>query len=200
MHRRGFCMGALAAACAAGFGRAHPDHRDGALVIDVLIVREGDRVDVAMRTPLELLSGVGLPLIGDHDVDPVAFRRPDPIVGDGRTYEARAVAATLRAFRLEQGGVETPLEAKAVRLAPEDVAGPLERGWSGIGAVPEPARPVDARHGYLDIHFAGPARDGAVSFAPTLGPGSGVAFRVAAGRDAEPVTLPPGAEPARLAP
>ena len=96
MDRRSFCGGALAALFAATGVVAHPDHREGDLFIDVLVGQEADRVDVHMSTPLDLLSGVGLPLAGASYGDAIAFREPDPIVGVGRTHEERAVAAVER--------------------------------------------------------------------------------------------------------
>lgn len=208
MDRRSFCAGVLAALLAAAGVRAHPDHREvreGGLVIDIVVSRNADRVDVLMRTPLDLLSGVGLPLTGDWYVDVVAFRGPDPIAGDGRTYEERAVSAVRSAFRLEQDGAAVPLMARSVRLVPADGGAPeaLDTGRTTIAAGSAGPKPlIDARNGFLDVHFTGDIGDGPVVFVPALATGAGsmVTFRVVAGESEEPISVSGGGEPVRLAP
>lgn len=205
MDRRSFCLGALAALLAATGAHAHPDHREGDLFIDVLVSHEADRVDVLMRTPLDLLSGVGLPLTGESYVDVVAFREPDPIVGDGRTYEERAVSAVRSAFRLEQNGAAIPLTARSARLAPGDgsASESFDAGRLTTGSEPADPKPlIDAHHGFLDVHFTGDVEGGPMVFVPALGAGAGsiVTFRVAGHEDEEPITVSGGGEPVRLSP
>ena len=204
MDRRCFCVGVLAALLAATGVHAHPDHREGALIIDVVVSRNADRVDVLMRTPLDLLSGVGLPLTGEWYVDVLAFREPVPIAGDGRTYEERAVSAVRSAFRLEQDGATVPLKAHSVRLSPADGGAPeaFDTGRTTVAGGPAGAKAlIDARHGFLDVHFTGETGDGPVAFVPALaGAGSMVSFRVAAGGSEEPIAVSGGGEPVRLAP
>ena len=204
MDRRSFCVGALAIFAATGV-LAHPDHREGDLFIDVLVSRGTDRVDVLMRTPLDLLSGVGLPLIGASYVDVIAFREPDTIVGDGRTYEERAVSAVRSAFRLEQDGVAVPLLVHSARLAPGDGSASDAFDATRMTAEGEPADPkplIDARHGFLVVHFTGAVGGGPMVFVPALGAGAGsiVTFRVAGHEDEEPITVSGGGEPVRLDP
>ena len=205
MNRRSFCVGALAALSTVTGVHAHPDHREGDLFIDVLVSHAADRVDVLVRTPLDLLSGVGLPLTGESYVDVVAFREPDPIVGDGRTYEERAVGAVQSAFRLEQNGAAIPLTARSARLAPGDgsASESFDAGRLTTGSEPADPKPlIDAHHGFLDIHFTGDVAGGPLLFVPALGAGAGstVTFRVAGHEDKEPITVSGGGEPVRLGP
>ncbi len=201
MDRRTFCASALAALFAATGVNAHPDHRDGDLFIDVLVSQEADRVDVIMRTPLDLLSGVGLPLTGASYVDAIAFREPDPVVGDGRTYEERAVSAVRSAFRLEQDGAAIPLIVRSARLAPGDGTADFDaRRLTAEGEALDTKPLIDAHHGFLDIHFTGDVEGGPMVFVPALGAGAGstVTFRIAADESEEPVTVSGGGEPVQL--
>lgn len=189
MDRRSFCLGALAALSAATGVQAHPDHREGELFIDVLVSHGADHVDVLVRTPLDLLGSVGLPLTGASYVDVVAFREPDPIAGDGRTYEERAVAAVESAFRLEQDSTAVPLTVRSARLAPGDGSASDAFDTGRLTAAAEPAdteRLVDAHRGFLDVHFTGGVGAGPLLFVPALGAGSTVTFRVAADGDEAP--------------
>jgi hypothetical protein len=205
MDRRCFCAWTLAALLAAPGVGAHPDHRDGDLHIDIVVEHTGDRVDVIVRTPLELFEGVGLPLTGRNYVDVAAFREPDPIVGDGRTYEERAVAAVRGAFRLVQEGSPVPLQAVAAHLAPDDGLSPeahVAGAASGGAAMGEGGRLIDAHHGFLDIHFTGELGYGPVDFVPALAAGAGsmVTFRLIVGDGSAPVTVANEGAPVRLAP
>jgi hypothetical protein len=104
-------LDARRAVAAPGVG-AHPDHRDGDLHIDVVVGHTAGRVDVIVRRPLELFEGVGLPLAGRNYVDVAAFREPDPIVGDRRTYVSERTRSAPddrrldRADRLAHGACE----------------------------------------------------------------------------------------------
>lgn len=181
---------------------AHPDHRSGDPTIDVRVTREGRRIEAVVRTPLDLLMGVGLPLRGERLVDRAAFGKPDPIANDGRSYRDRAVEAVRRAFRIEVDGRGVALEPVTTRLLPgaEDhrqrVAGDPVASSAGEG-------PVDARTGSLEVRFVGEADRAPMTFVPTLGPavGSGVVFHlwsrisadipIAVAGDARPVELMP---------
>jgi len=167
----------LASTGASGVARAHMENMPETLRMTVHVQRHGATLEVLIRTPLILLTNVGLPLRGDHDVDAVAFYEDDPHVPGDATYAERASQAVLRAIRIDAGSTRLPLEAERVRLAPEDDA-----AFTTIDGGAEPASssasaawtgpPVHHHRGYLDIlaHASLPARTGELALTPVVGP------------------------------
>ena len=193
MDRRTFC-GFLAVGLLQGLPRAHghPEHREGGFVITVHAKDRDGRLVVLVRTPLDLMTGVGLPLRGERTVDVSAFDLPDPLDRGGRTHSDRAASAVQKAFRLEAGGTNLPLTVRAVRLSGPH-ARPFESFDSALAHIangpPEGSSEIDARYGFLDIRFQAlqdgiPADgDAPLRFIPTLGSavGSTVTFRIGCG-------------------
>jgi len=201
MGLRTFCLALAVALLASGSARAHPADWHGGFVIELHAARHADFINLLVRVPLELLTGVGLPLRGDRLVDTAAFRRADPIAADGRTYEDRAVSAVAKAFRLEQAGGAISLRAKTARLsAGGDAAfhGYREARAHLAADASAIADAVDARDGFLDIHFVGAVDGGPVLFVPSLGSavGSAVTFHIARG-DGEATVMLAGDGPPR---
>ena len=163
----------LASTGASGVARAHMEDMPETLRMTVHVQRHGATLEVLIRTPLILLTNVGLPLRGDHDVDAVAFYEDDPHVPGDATYAERASQAVLRAIRIDAGSTPLPLEAQRVALAPEDDA-----AFTIVGEGAEPASaawtatPVHHHRGYLDIlaHAPLPAQTGELALTPVVGP------------------------------
>lgn len=157
---------------ASGGARAHMEDMPETLRMTVHVQRHGSTLEVLIRTPLILLTNVGLPLRGAHDVDAVAFHEDDPIVPGDATYAERASRAVLRAIRIAAGSTPLRLEAQRVALAPEEDATFTTTIDDGAASAASTRTAVHHHRGYLDVlaHAPLPARSGELALTPIVGP------------------------------
>lgn len=189
----GAVLAALLSLGTPGPGAAHPEHGEDHFVVEVHVLRDASGLEALVRVPLGLLTGVGLPLKGARDVDVAAFRRADPVLGDGTTYAQRAAAAVGRAFRVTAGGEPVALSAGAMRLSDDDAAF-VDTGAARAHLAAGPTDPearIALHEGYLDLALTGPAVAGPLAFTPTLG-GAGVLVTFHVHAPGEPPVEVPG--------
>jgi len=170
---------ALASVLALGAtaARAHLEDMPEALRMTVHVHRDGAELGVLVRTPLLLLTNVGLPLRGEDSVDVDAFYADDPIVPGDATYAERASRAVLRALRLTAGGAVVELEADAVALVTADDEAPAtfaagRRRVRARSSATDTGADIRHHHGYLDVLASAtlPADGGGLTLTPVVGP------------------------------
>jgi len=175
MRRLCILITAAMAAVAAGASpaRAHLEDMPNELRMTIHVQRHGAVVEALIRTPLVLLSNVGLPLYGEHSVDAVAFYEDDPHVAGEASYAERASRAVLHAIRITANSAPLSFEVQRVVLAPEGrnvLATADSEPSSSVKGDPQGA--IHHHRGYLDIlaHAQDPRQATSLALTPMLGP------------------------------
>ena len=167
-----FC--ALALLVRAAPAGAHPEHMPEHFDIDLLVQRDGGRLELLVRTPLFLFQNVGLPLRGHATVDATALHTNDPHADGDATYAERAANAVAEAIALYAGGERVTLTAHDVQLAQHSNRAFDSYATARAHVTGEPPAAdvqVDRNRGYLDVRFTGSAEAGApLAFAPRIAP------------------------------
>jgi hypothetical protein len=160
-----------------GQAHGHQEERPQSLEMTIYsrVQAGGDRLELLVRTPLFLLTNVGLPLKGEHQVDPRALDREDPHAPGDATYAERASAAILKAIGITSGRepvrfsrTDLILSARGNAAFAEyaDAKQHVRRGLAGSDDG------VDLHHGYLDLRAIAdlPESRGPLRFKARVGP------------------------------
>lgn len=160
-----------------GHVHGHQEERPQSLEMTIYsrVQAGGDQLELLVRTPLYLLTSVGLPLRGEHQVDARALDREDPHAPGDATYAERASAAILKAIGITSGREPVRFSRTDLILSPRGNAAFAEyaaakqhvrRGLAGSD------NGVELHNGYLDLRAVAelPESAGPLRFKAHVGP------------------------------